>query len=65
MKRMDGAVALLELLDRRRAETHDEAVGRSIEQALVDMFISDLDPERGIGVMVECTRKSRLAGFGL
>jgi hypothetical protein len=61
MKRMDAAVALLDLLDRRRAETHDATLGKVIERDLVYMFIHDLDPERDIVVRVGCTMQSRLA----
>ena len=43
MKRMDAAVATLELLDRRRAEAEDSTLGGEMERDLVDMYIRDLD----------------------
>jgi hypothetical protein len=43
MKRMDAAVAMLELLDRRRAEAEDSTLGEEIERDLVDTYIRDLD----------------------
>ena len=47
MKRMEGAVAMLELLDYRRAEASDPKFGKQIERDLMDLYIRDLDPDRG------------------
>jgi hypothetical protein len=63
MKRMDAAVAMLEVLDRRRAEVKDRRIGERIERDLVDLYIRDLDPERYNPAGMNAGRWLLLIGF--
>ena len=64
MKRMEAAVAMLELLDRRRAEAEDPTLGAEIERDLVDMYIRDLDFDRNCIPRMDPRRKWWLSDLG-
>jgi hypothetical protein len=64
MKRLDAAVAVLEVLDRRRAETRDAGLGRDTERNLIDLFIRDLDPDRDQPARAGTTLQTRLVDLG-
>lgn len=45
MKRLDAAFAMLEVLERRRAEADKRRFVEQMERDLVDSYIRDLEPE--------------------
>lgn len=62
-ERLQSAVAILEELDRRRAEAHDTNLGEDVERDLVDIFIRDLDPEPHVSAGLATRLQSRFAGW--
>lgn len=62
-ERLQSAFALLEELDRRRAEAHDTNLEEDVERDLVDLLIHDLDPDGHVNVRVANKLQSRLAAL--